>query len=603
MTTDIQSKLLPTLDFLLFDWLELGTLLEREYFSDHTPGSVRDILRTVSDVAGEVIEPANRALDTHEPAFDGARVTVPAETHAAWEAYTRLELASASHPHEHGGHQLPRTAELAIRTIVNAASASFSPAILTDANASLILAHGTPPQRAAFAAKELDGEWSGTMCLSEPHAGSSLADITTQAVPEADGGDDPLGPRYRVSGQKMWISGGDHDLTQNIVHLVLARTEHRDGSGNPATGRLSLFIVPKILCDTSGRLLERNDVVVTGLNHKLGFRGIPNTALAFGAGAHLPGGRSGAIGYLVGSPGDGLRQMFHMMNAARIEVGSCAAALGFAGFATSLAYARERRQGRPTGADPADPPRPIVEHADVQRMLLAQKSYAEGGIALGLYTARLLDDERTGTAAQRDRARALLDILTPIVKSWPSEWCLEANSLAIQVMGGAGYVRDHPVEQYWRDNRLNMIHEGTHGIQGRDLLGRKVRIDDGFNLETLGRELRATTQRARALGFADEAASLESVWHQVLDATRRAWKTSDRDAALADATPYLQGFGHVVIAWTWLHVAVAAHGSSHAEAAGKLAAMTYFFDYELPKVTAWLTVVTGERPSDRSALL
>ena len=314
------------------------------------------------------------------------------------------------------------------------------------------------------------------MCLSEPQAGSSLSDIVTRATP--DGSDfetDPFGPRYRLRGNKMWISNGEHELAENIVHLVLAKIPGPDGQLVPGTRGISLFVVPKKLVDAGGALTgERNDVALAGLNHKLGYRGIPNTLLNFGEGRYPVRGAAGAIGYLVGRPGEGLRCMFHMMNEARIGVGLGATMLGYAGYEASLEYARGRPQGRaigPSGKDATQPQVPIIRHADVKRMLLAQKAYCEGALALDLYCARLVDEQHTAAPEAAAEAGLLLEMLTPIAKSWPSEWCLEANSLAIQVLGGYGYTRDYPVEQYWRDNRLNMIHEGTHGIQALDLLG------------------------------------------------------------------------------------------------------------------------------------
>ena len=369
--------------------------------------------------------------------------------------------------------------------------------------------------------------------------------------------------------------------------------------------------MPKKLVDADGALTgERNDVALAGLNHKLGYRGIPNTLLNFGEGKFpVRGGaaRRGAIGYRVGKPGEGLRCMFHMMNEARIAVGLGATMLGFAGYEASLEYAKTRPQGRPigpAGKDAAQPQVRIIEHADVKRMLLAQKSYCEGALALELYCARLVDELHTGSEAAQARAHLLLEVLTPIAKSWPSEWCLEANSLAIQVLGGYGYTRDFPVEQYWRDNRLNMIHEGTHGIQALDLLGRKVVMDGGAGLQR--RCARRSTRRSsapptcaalararrRAARGADELAA----------ATRAAWSTGVPDEALANATPYLQAFGHVVLAWIWLDVALCAAraGGGDAGQRGRLAACRYFFRYELPRIGAWLGVVAARDDTCRT---
>ncbi|MFZ4652141.1 MAG: acyl-CoA dehydrogenase, partial [Rubrivivax sp.] len=504
------------------------------------------------------------------------------------------------------------------------ASVSIGAGMLTTGNANLLMAHGTALQKQVFALNEFSGRWAGTMCLSEPQAGSSLSDILTRAEPDGPGhDDDPLGPRYRLRGNKMWISAGEHDLTENIVHLVLAKIPDADGRLVPGTRGISLFIVPKRMVDAQGQLTgERNDVALAGLNHKCGWRGTTNTLLNFGegrfrprqgAGPGLDGEGSGAVGYLVGRPGDGLRCMFHMMNEARIGVGMAATMLGMAGYEASLAYARQRPQGRgagPGGKDASRPQVPIIEHADVRRMLLAQKAYAEGALALELYCARLVDESHTAEEAAAREASVLLEVLTPIAKSWPSEWCLEANSLAIQVHGGYGYTRDFPVEQYWRDNRLNMIHEGTHGIQALDLLGRKVVMDGGAGLALLASRIRHTAQRSAAEPeLAAFGEGLAQALERLLESTRAAWSTGDPQEALANATPYLQAFGHVVLAWIWLDVGLvaqqrlreAAPGSaSAARASGHLAALRYFHAYELPKIDAWLRVVSSREPVCRT---
>jgi butyryl-CoA dehydrogenase len=464
--------------------------------------------------------------------------------------------------------------------------------------------HGTDEQKALYLPRLVSGEWTGTMCLSEPQAGSSLSDVATRAEPDgADFEAEPLGPRYRLRGNKMWISAGEHELTENIIHLVLAKIPGPDGRTIPGTKGISLFIVPKKLVDAEGRLTgERNDVALAGLNHKCGWRGTTNTLLNFGEGKFKPGGRAGAVGYRVGPPGEGLRCMFHMMNEARIGVGLAATMLGMAGFEASLEYARQRPQGRPigpAGKDPAQPQIPIVEHADVKRMLLAQKAYAEGALALELYCARLVDEQHTGDEPAAKDAALLLEVLTPIAKSWPSEWCLEANSLAIQVLGGYGYTRDFPVEQYWRDNRLNMIHEGTHGIQALDLLGRKVVMDGGAGLKLLATRMNTTIERAgQAEGLAEHANALATALQKLGAATKSAWATGVPEEALANATPYLQAFGHVVLAWIWLEVALVALAlpARSPLPPGKLAAARYFFAYELPRIDAWLGVVARREP-------
>ncbi len=398
----------------------------------------------------------------------------------------------------------------------------------------------------------------------------------------------------------MWISAGEHELTENIIHLVLAKIPGPDGKLIPGTRGISLFIVPKKLVGTDGQLTgQRNDVALAGLNHKLGWRGTTNTLLNFGEGKFPVDGQAGAVGYLVGRPHEGLRCMFHMMNEARIGVGTAAVMLGLAGYYASLDYAKNRPQGRPTGPagkDAAKPQIRIIEHTDIKRMLLAQKSYGEGALALELYCARLVDEQHTGSVESAEEARLLLEVLTPIAKSWPSEWCLEANSLAIQIHGGYGYTRDFPVEQYWRDNRLNMIHEGTHGIQALDLLGRKVLMEEGKGLQLLAGRIQATMATAAAQPeLAEQARALGTALQQVATATRAAWSTGQPHEALANAVPYMQAFGHMVLAWIWLDLAAATlrHDAAKAQAAsvGRLGAARYFFQFELPKIGAWLQVV------------
>ncbi|MFG6455564.1 acyl-CoA dehydrogenase [Roseateles sp. BYS96W] len=585
-----------TLDFLLFDWLKAGELTSRERFAEHSAETFSAVLDTCERIAREKFAPYNRLADTQEPHFDGERVHLPQATHDATRAYAESGMLAAAQDYDAGGMQLPCVIEMAGNAFFSKASVALGGyAMLTSGNASLLMAHGTPLQRAVFAKNEFAGRWFGTMCLSEPQAGSSLSDITTRAELEDEA--DALGPCYRLTGHKMWISGGDHEITENIVHLVLAKIPGPDGKLIAGTKGISLFIVPKWLVNANAELTgERNDVTLAGLNHKLGYRGTTNCLLNFGEGRFTPGGRKGAIGYLVGRPGDGLRAMFHMMNEARIGVGLGAVMLGYAGYEASLEYAKQRPQGRPmtaAGKDAASPQRPIIEHADVRRMLLAQKSYVEGGLALELYCARLVDELQTGE--DKAQAQALLDVLIPIAKSWPSEWCLESNSLAIQVLGGYGYTRDFPVEQLWRDQRLNMIHEGTHGIQALDLLGRKVVQQGGASLAALAARVQRTIERAIQTDWAPQANQLAAALAQVGGATKKAWSTGQPEDALANAVPYMQAFGHTVLAWLWLDVALAVCDDSDF-AQGKRAAARYFFAYELPKIGAWLDVVARREP-------
>src|SRR5688572_17573650 len=588
------ARLREDLDFLLYRWLDVDTLSSRPRYADHTRDTFDAILDTSERIARERFGPANRPSDVDEPTFDGKRVHLPETTADALRAYGESGLLAAGHDVDHGGMQLPYVVDMAANTFFAMASVSLHAfGMLTYANANLILAHGTPRQREAFARPAIEGRYFGTMALSEPQAGSSLGDIATRATTDGlDFANDPLGPRYRLRGNKMWISGAEHELGENIVHLVLAKIPGDDGRVHAGVKGISLFIVPRLLLDAAGRTTaRRNDVALAGLNHKLGYRGIPNTLLNFGE-------RDGAIGYRVGAPGEGLAIMFHMMNEARIDIGMGAAMTGYAGYAASLEYARTRPQGRARKDDAASPQVPIIRHADVRRMLLAQKAYCEGALALCLYCARLVDDQRTTDAAHATDTALLLELLTPVAKSWPSEWCVEANSLAIQVMGGYGYTRDFPVEQAWRDNRLNMIHEGTHGIQALDLLGRKVRAADGRALTVWLSRVRATCERARRVAsLQSHATALAASASEVEAAARSALSCDDAQLALANATAFMQAFGHVVIAWTWLDVATTAALLPRSDfLLGKQMASRYFLECELPKTAAWLRVVAQRNP-------
>ena len=602
-------SLRSTLDFLLYEWLEVSSLQQRERFADHSRETFDAVLDTCERIAKEKSAPFNRLVDTEEPRFDGEKVILPQATHDAQKAYAASGMLSASQDYDIGGMQLPYTVEAAANSFFAMASVSMGSGLLTVGNANLLMVHGSDLQRQVFALNEFSGRWSGTMCLSEPQAGSSLSDVMTRATPDGDAfASDPLGARYRLKGNKMWISAGDHELTENIVHLVLAKIPDADGKLIPGVRGISLFIVPKKMVNEKAELTGvRNDVALAGLNHKCGWRGTTNTLLNFGEGKfrvktdNAASDGSGAVGYLVGEPGRGLSYMFHMMNEARIGVGMAATMLGMAGYEASLEYAKNRPQGRPVAGggqkvvkDAAQAQVRIIEHADIKRMLLAQKSYSEGALALELYCAKLVDEQHTGEASAADEARLLLEVLTPIAKSWPSEWCLEANSLAIQIHGGYGYTRDFPVEQYWRDNRLNMIHEGTHGIQGMDLLGRKVLMEEGRGVHLLGARMRETADKAMVYAdLAADAKALNTALQKVIAATQMAWSSGQPQEALANAVPYLQAFGHLVLAWIWLDVSASCRGAQTPAQTGRQAAAKYFFHYELPKIDAWLHVVSN----------
>ena len=587
------------LAFLLYEWLDVTSLTARPRFADHGRETFDAALDTAERIATDLFATHNKKNDHNEPhVVDGKVVLIP-EVKAALDAYCEAGLLAAAQDYEYGGMQLPCAVEKAVSAWCMAANVATSAyLLLTLGNANTLLKTATPRQVARFVKPMLAGEFFGTMCLSEPQAGSSLSDITTRAVP--DPVDGPEGERqYRLFGNKMWISGGEHELAGNIVHLVLAKIPDAEGRPIPGVKGISLFIVPKYLLDAHGRPDQRNDIVLAGLNHKMGNRGTTNCLLNFGEGKYQPDGRAGAIGYLVGQPHLGLANMFHMMNEARIGVGMGATVLGVTGYLHALDYARTRLQGRhPAQKDPAQPQLPIIEHTDVRRMLLAQKAYTEGALALVLYSARLVDEQRTAPDdAARERAGMLLDFLTPITKSWPAQWCLEANSLAIQVHGGYGYTREYNVEQFYRDNRLNAIHEGTHGIHGLDLLGRKVTIQNGALFRAIGGEIARTVARAGDLNA--YAAQLEQAWGRVVEVTQALYGAGDMNKTLANASVYLEAVGHVVIAWMWLEQAIVATAAL-ADATvddernfyrGKLQACRYFYQWELPKVAPQLALL------------
>jgi alkylation response protein AidB-like acyl-CoA dehydrogenase len=573
------------LDFLLYEWLRVDELTKRERFAEHSRETFDGVLDLCEQLATRYFAPHNKASDVNEPTFDGDKVTVIPEVKQALDAFAGADLISMGMDQALGGAQLPMTVAEAGFAWFSAANVSTTGYLmLTIANANLLAKFASAEQIDAFCKPMMAGRFSGTMALSETQAGSSLADILTRAEPD-DGG------TYRLFGSKMWISGAEHELTDNIVNLVLAKIP----GGPPGTKGISLFIVPKFLVDADGAVGERNDVVLAGLNHKMGQRGITNTVLNFGEGKFRPGGKAGAVGYLVGEPHRGIAYMFHMMNEARLGVGLGAVALGYTGYLKSLEYARERPQGRPlTAKDPSASQIPIIEHADVKRMLLAQKAYVEGGMALLLYCAKLVDIQNSAESdEERDAVGLLLDILTPVGKSWPSQWCVAANDLAIQVHGGYGYTREYDVEQHYRDNRLNPIHEGTHGIQSLDLLGRKVTQRGGASLVALGKAIGETVGAANAHGGepADLAAQLDSTWQRLVGVTTGMFASGDVDAAMANSVTYLEAFGHLVVAWMWLEQFVATHGQSGDFYDGKRQAARYFFRYELPRTAPQLDLL------------
>lgn len=576
MTSTLVNR--EDLDFLVFDFARAEGVLDRPRFAEHSAETFRAVIEAAHTLAEEKFAPHNRKADEHEPTFDGKRVTMIPEVKEAVNAFADSGFMTATHDEAWGGMQLPTTVAQACLALFRAANVGSSAyCFLTSANANLIRTYGTPEQQQRFLPPMFAGKWFGTMALTEPHAGSSVPDIRTTATPQDDG-------TYRIKGNKIFISGGDHGLGENIVHLVLARLP-----GAPAGARgISLFLVPKFRVDAQGRAGESNDVSLAGLIHKMGYRGTTSTMLNFGE-------QGDCVGELIGEPNRGLNCMFHMMNEARIGVGMGGTMLAYTAYLHALEYAKTRTQGRPIEAkNPEAPQVPIIEHADVRRMLLTQKSYVEGALGLCFYAARLADDVRTGNEQEKADAESLLALLTPVVKSWPAKFCLEANDLAIQIHGGYGYTREYPVEQFYRDNRLNALHEGTHGIQGIDLLGRKVAQNEGASLALLRARVADTARAARETGnaeLASHADALAAEWDAIAETTATLRLAADADIrrGLANAGVYLDMFGHGVIAWIWLQQAVCTHGVRQAGTRGasfcdgKMAAARWFFRCELPK--------------------
>lgn len=581
------------LSFQLYQWLKVESLAQFPRFAEHSKETFEAVIDLAERVATNHFATHNKKSDQQEPHFDGERVHIIPEVKAALQAYKETGLTAASKDYDLGGMQLPCVVEkAALSYFFGANPSTCAYPFVAAGNASTILTHGNEAQINAFAKAELEGRFLGTMCLSEPQAGSSLSDITTRAEYETESA---YGPQYRLKGNKMWISGGEHELAENIVHLVLAKVPDENGKLIPGVKGISLFLVPKFLLNADGSIGEHNDVSLAGLNHKMGYRGTVNCLMNFGEGTrYKPEGKPGAIGYLVGRLHEGLHCMFHLMNEARIGVGLGAVMLGYTGYLHSLDYARNRPQGRPltpNGKNPETPQVKIVEHADIKRMLLAQKSFVEAGLGLALYCSNLVDLERNSPdETERNKSSLLLEILTPIIKSWPSQFCLEANYLAIQIHGGYGYTRDYNVEQFYRDNRLNPIHEGTNGIQAQDLLGRKAVMQKGAALKLLVEKIKNCTSEAeKTAGLAAHAKQLDQVVQRLVQCTQTLWSANDPQITLANAAVYLDAFGHTVIAWIWLEQLVAVEQQADNQDdfyQGKRAAARYFFEWELPKTEA-----------------
>lgn len=570
------------LAFQLYEVLDTDILCQRARFNEHNKHTFDAVMETAEKIAREKFAPHNAKADANEPTFDGENVQMIPEVQLAFNAYAESGLIAGRFDFDEGGLQLPETIMTACAGYFMAANPSSTGyAFLTIAAANVIKNFASDELKAQFMPRMLCGEFTGTMALTEPHAGSSLADIHTSAKKTSDGS-------YRLKGSKLYISAGDHQLSKNIVHLVLAKIP-----GAPAGVKgISLFVVPKFRLDHHGEPGPRNDVALAGLIHKLGYRGTTSTALTFGE-------KDDCHAYLVGEEHQGLKYMFMMMNEARLGVGFGAAMVGYAGYRYSLAYAKERTQGRVApNTKPTDKAAAIIGHGDVKRMLLTQKAYVEGAMSLCFYAARLVDDIHTlEDEDARHKARELLDLLTPVVKAWPSEYGPKANDLAIQVLGGAGYTREYPVEQYWRDNRLNPIHEGTNGIQALDLLTRKIWQANGAGLSQLQQIMRKDFTHAHGEVCQLLVAATLPYLHRLevlIPQLGAALHGQQQAVMLANAQCFMNIFGQLVMSWIWIRQATVAEKGLHQTDIspddqhfyrGKLQAARYFINWELATIS------------------
>jgi butyryl-CoA dehydrogenase len=574
-------------EFLLREVMDTKSLLALPAFADHTLETCEMYVQSARKLAREVLYPAYKPMDEAPPVLEGGQLRVHPAMRSIYPRLVALGTITATRPPSVGGASLPTcVATLANAYLMAANLSAYGYAGLTTGAARLLESFGSEELRARFMARMYAGEWTGTMALTEPQAGSSLTDVKTVAKPVSGQGGGP--GHYLVRGSKIFISAGDHDLTDNIVHLTLARIE-----GAPAGIKgVSLFAIPKRREDASGALVP-NDVQVAGVIHKIGWRGIASLAINFGE-------QDDCHGWLVGEPHRGISYMFQMMNEARIMVGLNGVATAAVAYQESLEYAKTRPQGRPLGAkNPEAPQVPIIEHADVRRMLLRQKAIVEGGLGLVAEAARLQDlGEHAVEEEERTRARLLLDLLTPIAKTFPAEKGFESNALAVQIHGGYGYTSEYMPESWLRDQKLNTLHEGTSGIQSLDLLGRKVVAGGGAALRALIDAIAVSIRRAKNAGVPDAwltrlQGSVTAVGEVTMTLGELGMK-GDVEAMTRHSFDYMEMLSIVVIAWQWVEQASAAkEGLARAPSSGdrdfyegKLAAAQYWINTELPRVGA-----------------
>ena len=566
------------LKFILYEVHDVESLTQHAYYTAHNRKMFDMVLKAAGKLGKDLLFPVFEEMDRKQPELVNGEVRVHPSVRKIMKEYGEGGWITARVPFDLDGEQLPHLIADACEYIFQCAnySANAYPGLTTGA-ANLIETFGSKELYDTFTPKMYKGQWQGTMALTEPEAGSSLSDITTMAEPTGEG-------YYRIKGQKIFISAGDHDGVDNVVHLMLAKIK-----GAPAGVKgISLFVVPKKRPDENGRLIS-NDVLTSGVYHKLGYRGCPIAQLSLGD-------KNDCRGWLVGEPHNGLKYMFLMMNSARIEVGLGAASMATAAYYAALEYSKTRRQGRNVSQkDPGLPPVPIIEHADVKRMLLFQRAVIEGAFSLLMQCSKYLDLQHVAGDEEKEKYNLLLEILTPVAKSYPSEMGVQAISQGLQCLGGSGYCDDYPLEQYYRDARIHPIHEGTTGIQAMDLLGRKVLMQNSRAFELLISEIQAAVAAATEFSeLQDVAQQLDEVLSDLQKVTEHLVaiaRTKGPEYFLADATLYLELFGIVAVAWQWLLQGSAIQkalnkGAKNKELNfyhGKIVALRYFFGYELPK--------------------
>jgi alkylation response protein AidB-like acyl-CoA dehydrogenase len=564
------------LNFLLYEVFNATELTHYPYYSAHDRETFDMTIDAVTQIGDTIMFPHFRDLDRNQPELKNGKVTVHPKVGEYLKAMGDAGLIGTGFSFEDGGQQLPEIVKSILGFILMAANNGMMYTGLTSGAARLIASFASEELKQTYVEKMLGGKWQGTMALTEPQAGSSLSDITTSATPQADGS-------YRIKGQKVFISAGDHDQCENIIHLMLARI---DGAPKGTKG-ISLFVVPKYRLDGT-----ENDVTSTGIYHKLGQRGVPAMHLTMGD-------RDDCHGWLVGEPHRGLNYMFQMMNEARIGVGMTGVAIASAAYGASLQYAKERPQSRRLNEKSAldSPQIPIIQHPDVKRMLLLQKAIVEGSLSLLMETARCADIAHASEdPEEKEKYHLMLELLTPVAKTYPTEMGLVAVSNGLQVLGGYGFTEDFPLEQLYRDIRITPIYEGTTGIQSQDLLGRKMTMKGGKPAQYLFGEVAKTIAEAEthenlkpyAQKLKAELARLQEVTMALMPYAMQ----GDIERFLMDATLYMEMFGISTVAWQWLKQAVVAQrtivtqnpdGEELAFYEGKIHTMKFFFHYEVPK--------------------